>query len=160
MGKNYPRQNSVVTVMSRRVPLTAVEARNIYVIPANVRHFETRHRVLLGLTMRDLRFSRRRVWRRLSSKCPFSVCIYSHSPRLYVHPVLTSSYHSAYNIRSYVLSWSSLTLYSHSHTTLGNTCSYWSISVVPKVWAAPPWGDARGAKLFYSLKINKKHKYY
>jgi hypothetical protein len=39
-------------------------------------------------------------------------------------------------------------------------------SVVPKVWGAPPGGgeeilkgDARGAKLFYSLKINKKHKY-
>jgi hypothetical protein len=39
--------------------------------------------------------------------------------------------------------------------------------VVPKVWGAPPWGveeilkgGARGAKLFYSLKINEKHKYY
>jgi hypothetical protein len=33
-------------------------------------------------------------------------------------------------------------------------------SVVPKVWDAPPIkGGARGAKLFYSLKINKKHKY-
>jgi hypothetical protein len=44
-----------------------------------------------------------------------------------------------------------------------------SIPVVPKVWGAPPWGGggaqeilkggARGVKLFYSLKINKKHKY-
>jgi hypothetical protein len=33
-------------------------------------------------------------------------------------------------------------------------------AVVPKVWGAPPWGGARGAKLFYSLKINKKNKYH
>jgi hypothetical protein len=39
-------------------------------------------------------------------------------------------------------------------------------AVVPKVWGAPPGrvqeilkGGARGAKLFYSQKINKKHKY-
>jgi hypothetical protein len=29
-------------------------------------------------------------------------------------------------------------------------------AVVPKVWGK---GGARGAKLFYSQKINKKHKY-
>jgi hypothetical protein len=44
-----------------------------------------------------------------------------------------------------------------------NTILQW----FPKYGAPPPWGaqeilkggGARGAKLFYSLKINKKHKY-
>jgi hypothetical protein len=37
----------------------------------------------------------------------------------------------------------------------------YQIPVVPKVWGAQEIlkGGTRGAKLFYSLKINKKHKY-